>query len=60
MKRRKFQRGDTVRVDGERHTYRVEARSKDGQLTLEALGADPRVRITDLPEEQAHLSEAFA
>lgn len=59
MTRRKVVPGDTVRVDGDRHIYRVEARSRDGRLTLEAVTAHPRVRLADLPEDQAHLTGAY-
>lgn len=50
--------GDAVRVDGDRHLYRVE-RVGDGVLDLEALSAHPRVTLTDLPSERAVKSEVY-
>lgn len=35
--------GDVVRVDDGRQPWRVEGKTRKGMLTLEALGAHPRI-----------------
>lgn len=59
MKRRQPRVGDTVRVQGETHKWRVEAKRK-GLLKVVALGAMPGIMIENLPIEQAELLDSFS
>lgn len=59
MSRRQPRVGDTVRVQGESHKWRVEAKRK-GLLNVVALGAMPGIVIEDLPIDQAEVLDSFS
>ncbi|UOQ58122.1 hypothetical protein MUN78_04550 [Leucobacter allii] len=52
--------GDVVRVDGEPQPWRVESKTRDGLLTLEALHAMNRMRWAGVHEFRVEKSAVFS
>lgn len=52
--------GDVVRVDGDPQPWRVEAKTRKGMLTLEALHAMNRMRWEGVHEFRCEKSGAFS
>lgn len=51
--------GDIVHVEGEERVFRVDGRTREGMLTLEALNAYPRVVLSGIHEFRVWKAGAF-